>query len=257
MAVGMDEWSMSQLGSLRWAEARRRVRARAAGETIADSLSARLVWEPHRVVPSYAVPIADVQVPLIEPRAVSPVPPPTPWLDPGNAFAIHTTPGTAWTLLTAAGPLAGAAYTVDDPDLADFAVIDWAAMAEWIEEQQVVVAHPHDPYKRIDCLRSNRHVVVSAGEVVIADSRHPTLLLETHLPPRWYLPQDDVRMELLEPSPTRSVCAYKGQASYFSARADGAVIPDAAWTYPHPLTDGAPVRDMLCFYDDRVSVRVE
>ncbi|MCR2784561.1 MULTISPECIES: DUF427 domain-containing protein [unclassified Microbacterium] len=219
-------------------------------------MNARLVWEPHRVVPSYAVPVADIHAPLIEPRAVAPMPPPRPWLDPGNAFAIHTTSGSAWTIPTRGDPLVDAAFTTDDADLTGFAIIDWAAFDEWLEEEVTVFGHPHDPFQRIDCLMSDRHVVVSVGDRVLADSRRPTLLLETHLPTRYYLPRADVNMDLLEPSPTHTVCAYKGQASYFSARIGDELIRDAAWTYPHPLHDGAPVRDLLCFYDDRVTVTV-
>jgi uncharacterized protein (DUF427 family) len=51
-------------------------------------------------------------------------------------------------------------------------------------------------------------------------------------------------MDLLVPSPTRTVCSYKGTACYFSA--DGA--PDVAWTYPDPLHDAEPVRDLLSFW---------
>ena len=67
---------------------------------------------------------------------------------------------------------------------------------------------------------------------------------ETGLPVRWYLPREDVRTDLLTPSDTRTICAYKGIASYLSA--DG--VPDVAWFYPDPLHDALPVKDLLCFW---------
>lgn len=70
------------------------------------------------------------------------------------------------------------------------------------------------------------------------------MLIKTALPVRWYLPREDVGMDLFTPSENHSVCAYKGVASYLWA--DGA--PDVAWFYPDPLHDALPVKDMVCFW---------
>lgn len=70
------------------------------------------------------------------------------------------------------------------------------------------------------------------------------MLIETALPVRWYLPRQDVRMDLLTPSEKHTVCAYKGVASYLSA--DGA--PDVAWFYPAPLHDALLVKDLVGFW---------
>ena len=69
-------------------------------------------------------------------------------------------------------------------------------------------------------------------------------LYETGLPTRWYLPREDVRMDLLFPSELRTGCASKGTASYLSAED----APDVAWFYPDPLHDALPVRDLLSFW---------
>jgi uncharacterized protein (DUF427 family) len=114
----------------------------------------------------------------------------------------------------------------------------------WREEDEQVVSHPHDPYARIDVLRSDRHVRVSVGDTLLAESARPVALFETGLPVRWYLPREDVRMDLLTPSGSRTSCAYKGTASYLGA--EGA--PDVAWFYPDPLHDAMPVKDLLCFW---------
>jgi uncharacterized protein (DUF427 family) len=73
------------------------------------------------------------------------------------------------------------------------------------------------------------------------------------LPVRFYLPREDVAVPL-EPSETSTYCAYKGRASYFSVP-DGP--RDVAWTYREPLHDAEPVRDRVCFFDERLDVIVD
>lgn len=256
MAIAMDTFSMSTLGDLRWSDMRRRVRGSVGGRTLVDSTRVRQVWEPHRVVGQYALPTDDIAEVLVGGQHIDAVTEPPAILTPEDDFAIHTCPGRVWGIRTAAGELPGAGFTPDDPDLADHVILDWAAFDEWTEEEQVVVGHPHDPFKRIDCLTTSRHVIVTAGGVVLADTTSPTLLLETFLPPRHYVPRADVRLDLLVPSETITTCAYKGNAQYWSAVIGDRVIEDVAWTYTDPLLDALPVRDLICFYDERVDVRV-
>ena len=80
-------------------------------------------------------------------------------------------------------------------------------------------------------LASSRHVVISLHGQVLADSRAAVAVYETHLPLRWYLPVEDVSMDLLTPSDTRSTCADKGLARSLSLPD----APDIAWTYDEPL----------------------
>ncbi|THG29888.1 DUF427 domain-containing protein [Naasia lichenicola] len=256
MAISMDDFTMSQLGQLRWAAARRRVRAFSGGEAVVDSLDARIVWEPKRVVGSYAVPLGDIHPAPSKGGAVASSAVAAPILTPDDAFELHTSPGTAWTLELPTGSAPGAAFSPDDPELAGYVVLDWTVFDEWREEDQIVITHPHDPFQRIDCLLSDRQLNVSLEGVVLADTRRAVLLLETHLPQRWYIPRDDVRMDLLTPSQTVSSCAYKGVANYWTVSVGERTVVDAAWSYENPLHDGEPVRGYLCFYDDRVDVAV-
>jgi uncharacterized protein (DUF427 family) len=76
------------------------------------------------------------------------------------------------------------------------------------------------------------------------------------LPVRYYLPCRDIRAELASSS-TQTYCAYKGQASYWSATIGDRVIPDIAWAYHEPLHDAAQVRDLTAFFDERVDVIVD
>ena len=66
----------------------------------------------------------------------------------------------------------------------------------WLEEDEVR-SHPRDPHKRVDALPSSRHVVVRHGGDVLADIVHPVVLFETGLPSRFYLPREDVRLDVL------------------------------------------------------------
>lgn len=250
MAVDLMHLNRDVVTELRYFPSARRVRASRDGRRVADTSSALLVWEPRRVVPEYAVPVADL---LVELRPVSPIEQPSRLpgiLLPGH-FGWHTTPGTPLAMLDGEDEVA---FRPEDPSLDGRVILDFAAF-DWLEEDEPVMGHPHDPLQRIDCLRSSRRVVVRLGGVVLADSTRPVALFETHLPTRWYLPPEDVEMGLLSESDTRTVCAYKGRASYLSADLPGG--EDIAWFYPEPLHDGEPVRDLVCFWSERCEVTVD
>ncbi|NEC92419.1 DUF427 domain-containing protein [Streptomyces sp. SID12501] len=86
--------------------------------------------------------------------------------------------------------------------------------------------------------------VVHDGQV-LAESERALVLHETGCPPRYYLPAEDVRLDLLTPSETHTYCPFKGTASYWS-------LPDAAdlvWGYPEPKPEVALIKDHLCFYE--------
>jgi len=103
-------------------------------------------------------------------------------------------------------------------------------MDAWYEEEEEIFLHPRDPYKRVDVLKSSRHVrVVLSGET-IAESDRPHLLFETGLPPRYYFPEEDVRMDLLEQSESTSICPYKGKDVYLSAKIGDELFEDLAWS---------------------------
>jgi uncharacterized protein (DUF427 family) len=74
---------------------------------------------------------------------------------------------------------------------------------------------------------------------------------------RFYLPREDVRMELLRASDTHTVCAYKGLASYWSAEVDGVWSRDVAWSYEHPLHDALPVAGLIAFLTERLDLNVD
>lgn len=203
---------------LRYEPERKRVRARRHGDVLVDSSAALLVWLPNEKLPRWAFPEGDVRVQDLPTDAVS---------------------------------------GYDDPDLTGHVTVAWAAVDRWFEEKEEAIGHPRDPFARIDVRRSSRRVEVRAGGETVAVTSRARLLFETGLPVRYYLPPEDVRGELLLASDTRTVCPYKGEASYRSVRAGGELHTDAAWFYPCPLNDAREVRDLICFLQEDVELLVD
>ena len=262
MSTRLRDLMMGELGALRYEPTEKRIRGTLGGTTVVDSTSALLVWEPKRVVPTYAVPAADVAAELIpsgqridEPAGIPAMGAPQlgdrPVLDPSIPFAVHTTTGEP--LTARAGVAEAAAFRPSDPALDGYVLLEFEAFDAWYEEDEPNVAHPRDPFHRIDIVHSSRHVLVELDGATLAESTRPCLLFEPPLPVRCYLPREDVRTDLLAPSETRTACAYKGQASYLSTATDD----DVAWYYPEPLREAAEVTGRIAFFNERADVVID
>ena len=92
--------------------------------------------------------------------------------------------------------------------------------------------------------------IVHAG-IVIADSTAAMRVLETSHPPGIYVPPSDVTATL-EPSPTVTWCEFKGRAAYWTLRAGGDEVVDAAWSYPDPAGGYEAIAGYLSFYPGRI-----
>ena len=265
MSVRVRDLLMRELDTLRYEPIDKRIRAAIGADTVIDSTRAMLVWEPKRVVPTYAVPVEDVAGEIlseprtetgdVEGRGASPLAAPQlagrTVFDPSVPFAVRTTAGDP--LVIAAGGREAAAFRAEDAALAGYVIVDFDAFDAWYEEDERNVGHPRDPFHRIDIVRSSRHVRVELDGVLLADSTDPYMLFEPPLPVRCYLPAEDVRTDLLRAGARRSFCAYKGQASYLSLAGAG----DVAWTYPAPLREAAVVCDRIAFFDECVDVVID
>ncbi len=89
---------------------------------------------------------------------------------------------------------------------------------------------------------------VRAGGAVLAESENALELTEGDLPPRIYIPRDDIAMAFLDPSDTTSHCPHKGDASYFSIVTKSTMLKDAAWSYETPKDGVAEIEGHLSFY---------
>lgn len=97
---------------------------------------------------------------------------------------------------------------------------------------------------------------VLAGQTVV-DTEGAWMLHETGRLPVYYLPREDVRWDLLEESPTRTHCPYKGEARYWSVRVGDRLAEDAVWGYDDPV-DGAPdLAPYVALYSDRMDAWFE
>ncbi|MDA0161533.1 DUF427 domain-containing protein [Solirubrobacter ginsenosidimutans] len=223
---------------LRYEPVEKRVRV----GTIIDTTHALLVWEPRRVVPSYAVPEETIR------------PTPTPWpreaahvdgvLHPGIPFAVHTAAGEPVTI----AERAGAGFRLED--LPGYVVLDFAAFDEWYEEDERIFGHPRDPYHRVDVRQSSRPVRVELDGVLVAETTRARLLFETNLPLRFYFPREDIRGDLRPGTRERTYCPYKGHASYWSLGEREHV----AWSYEQPLDDAVAITGLVAFWDEQVDV---
>lgn len=145
--------------------------------------------------------------------------------------------------------------TEPEPDTPGYVTVPWDAVDSWFEESEEVFGHPRNPYHRIDCLQSDRHLAVEAGGTTLVDTTDTLVVYETSLDPRLYVDRHHVRMDLLEKSATQTYCPYKGTATYWSARLADGILDDVAWSYEDPLPESLPLGGFLSFDDGRVKLR--
>jgi uncharacterized protein (DUF427 family) len=110
---------------------------------------------------------------------------------------------------------------------------------------------------RIEIQPSPQRVRVEIDGETVADSSRALVLSEGRLPPRYYLPREDLRHELLTPTDTHTECPFKGLASYFTVSVGDAVYDDVAWYYDEPLPEVAAIKGTVSFYNDRVDIYLD
>jgi uncharacterized protein (DUF427 family) len=221
-----------------WHEVPYRVRAVVGGETVVDSRRAKLLHETGHL-PVYYFPREDVRLDLMTPSDTRTH---CPFKGEASYHSFGDVDDLVWEYEE---PL----ETV--PFIAGHVALYWRKADAWYVEDEQVFAHPRDPFHRIDVYPTAQHVRVLLDGQVLADSTRAKVLFETGLPPRYYLPVEDVRD--LEPSDTVTRCAYKGAATHFNALGH----EDVAWTYRDPDHDAEPVRGLIAFYNERVDLELD
>jgi uncharacterized protein (DUF427 family) len=247
-AAGRFNRDVERDGRLYLEPSPRRIRGVVGGETVVDSRSARMLHE-HGALPIYLFPREEVRMDLLEPSETR-----TGSENKGEARWWHLTAG--------AEPVDDAAWEWHDPpedasQLAGLLGFRWEALERWFEEDEEAIVHPRDPYHRVDVLDTSRRVRISLDGETLGETERGKVIFETGLPPRWYLPREDVRQDLLAPTDTRTGCAYKGFASYWSVSVGDRVEADLAWSYAEPRREVAPVAGMMAFFNERVDVELD
>jgi len=118
--------------------------------------------------------------------------------------------------------------------------------------QESVWDYPRPPR----LLQDNRLVEVYGGEWLVARTTRAVRVLETASPPTFYLPRDQVRMDLLQATGGQSYCEWKGRASYYDLRTDQGLVERVAWSYENPLDDFAAIAGHISFYPGRLACYV-
>jgi uncharacterized protein (DUF427 family) len=232
-------------GRVRVEQGAKRIRGFVGGELVVETFKPLLVWEKLHY-PTYYFPLDDVRAELLT----------------SEGRTSHSpSRGDAEVMTLAAGGVSrsGAALRYDRSpfeSLWETVRFEWDAVDAWFEEDEQVFTHARDPYTRVDILPSSRDVRIEADGIVIAQSDKPTVLFETRLPVRYYLPKTDIRMDLLSPRDTVTHCPYKGEAEYWSLKhddANGAV----AWSYRTPLPESQKIAGFVAFYPEKVDIYVD
>ncbi|ODU98062.1 MAG: hypothetical protein ABT20_18280 [Rubrivivax sp. SCN 70-15] len=81
----------------------------------------------------------------------------------------------------------------------------------------------------------NGTVVAESDDTVVVEGNH-------------YFPAEAVKKQYLLPSNTKTMCSWKGEASYHTLFVDGNANPDAAWFYPEPKEAAAQIKGRVAFW---------
>lgn len=117
--------------------------------------------------------------------------------------------------------------------------------------QESVWDYPRPP----SLVPTDREVVVCSQDLELARSRRALRLCETASPPTWYVPEEDVRTELLISLGVRSTCEWKGRALYWAVHGDPTV--PVGWCYPEPREPYDALASYFAFYPARVACTVD
>ena len=226
----------------------RRVRAQLAGRTVLDTRAGMLLHETG-LSPQLYLPEADLGTGLIEPTEHHTH---CPFKGDASYYSLRVgerrVENAVWYYPS---PLPEAGW------LRGYVALYWRAVDRWLDEEEEAVGQLPDPFHRLDVRATRRRVRVLVGDRVLADSTRALVLCETGLPNRYYLPVVDIAEDVLVASPTRTVCPYKGWASYRSLRLPDREVADVAWGYEQPLAEASRIAGHRCFAHEELVVEVE
>jgi uncharacterized protein (DUF427 family) len=226
-----------------------RIRAVVAGRTILDTTRAKLLHESN-IPPVTYVPLEDLDASLLS-RTDS------------STHCPFKGDASYWTLTVGErveedfvwayeAPLEEAAW------LEGHAALYWNRVDEVYVEDERIFGRMKDPFHRVDVYETSRPVQVRVGDAELASSVRAKLLVETGLPPRPYLPRADLPAGVLIESATRTVCPYKGEATYWHLDLPGSErIEDAAWSYETPLPEALKIQGHVSFHGEGIALQID
>lgn len=235
---------MAEQGRVKIEQGGKRVRVMLGGEIVADTSNPLLVWEvPY--FPTYYFPEADVRTDI--------------FVETGETKSSPSR-GEATQFEVKVNGAQGRAYSFLDPKIEEIGghyAFVWDTMDHWFEEEEEVYTHARDPYTRIDILPSSRRVRIDIDGVTVADTCNGSMLFETNLPTRYYMPKTDVDMSLFTPTDKATYCPYKGTARYWTATVNGETYENILWGYDYPLPESQKIAGMVAFYNEKVDIYVD
>lgn len=81
----------------------------------------------------------------------------------------------------------------------------------------------------------NNKVIAESNDTVVVENNH-------------YFPADSIKKEFFKDSALKSVCPWKGEASYYTLDVDGAENTDAAWYYPEVTELAKGLKGRVAFW---------
>jgi uncharacterized protein (DUF427 family) len=220
------------------------VRVKFGGEWIADSTDMVLMYEVNHL-PIYYFPVKDVRLDILHPTG-------------HTSHCQYKGDASYWTIEAGGQTSENAVWAYQTPfdevtaiNLQDYCAFYWDRVDQWFEEDEEIFVHPREPHKRIDTIPSSRSVKVMLGGEAVAETTRAHFLFETGLPTRYYIPAEDVRMDLLSRSDTQTRCPYKGVSSYWTANVGGQKFEDIVWSYPDPVPECPKLKGLLCFFNEQ------
>ena len=95
-----------------------------------------------------------------------------------------------------------------------------------------------------------RRIRAVFGGQTVVDTTRAMLLHETGLPPQVYVPVQDIRADLIQPTDHHTYCPFKGTASYWTVTAKDQQAENAIWSYPDPNQEASWLAGYAGFYWD-------
>jgi uncharacterized protein (DUF427 family) len=167
-----------------------------------------------------------------------------------------------WSIQVGDDLRADAVWAYEEPSqdasfLEGFAALAFDRADAWMVEDETIRGWLNDPYHRVDVHGSSRAVRVSANGELLAHSARPTLVFETSMPVRAYIPRADIEAGHLAPSSKQTTNPYIGDAIYWHVHAAGELLRDGAHSYELPRAEAMKIAGLVCFEGEGISVLLD